>query len=144
MRVLEIGTGSGVLAMMAARAGAAEVLTREINPIVAETARANIARNGYADRVRVIDKHSDKLDVQHDLGERMDLPVSEIVGNDLLCENILPAQERAVRDLLKPGAPVIPARGVSRWWKIHWRSMRPSERSTASISRLWRTGERPS
>ncbi|MEI9997150.1 MAG: 50S ribosomal protein L11 methyltransferase [Rhizomicrobium sp.] len=114
MRVLEIGTGSGILAMMAARAGAAEVITCEVNPIVAATARTNIARNGYADRVRVIDKHSGKLDVEHDLGGRMDLLVSEIISNDLLAEDVLPAQEQAMRELLKPGAPVIPARGVIR------------------------------
>jgi hypothetical protein len=114
MRVLEIGTGSGILAMMAARAGAAEVVTCEMNPIVAETARKIIARNGYADRVRVIAKHSDKLDAASDLGGRMDLLVSEIVSNDLLAEDVLPAHERAVRDLLKPGAAVIPARGTIR------------------------------
>ena len=114
MRVLEIGTGSGILAMMAARAGAAQVITCEMNPIVAETARTNIARNGYADRILVLDKHSGKLDAAGDLGGRMDLLVSEIVSNDLLCEDILPVQERAVRDLLVPGAPVIPARGTIR------------------------------
>ena len=114
MRVLEIGTGSGILAMMAARAGAAEVITCEMNPIVAETARLNIARNGYADRIRVLGLHSDKLDAEHDLGGRMDLLVSEIVSNDLLAEDILPAQERAMRDLLKPGAAAIPACGVIR------------------------------
>ncbi|MBS0471090.1 MAG: class I SAM-dependent methyltransferase [Proteobacteria bacterium] len=114
MRVLEIGTGSGILAMMAARAGAAEVVTCEMNDIVAETARKIIARNGYAGRVRVISKHSDKIDADGDLGGRMDLLVSEIVSNDLLAEDVLPAHERAVRDLLKPGAPVIPASGRIR------------------------------
>lgn len=114
MRVLEIGTGSGILAMMAARAGAAEVVTCEMNPIVAETARKIVAANGYADRVRVLHSHSDKLDAARDLGGRMDLLVSEIVSNDLLSEDVLPAHERAVRELLKPGAQVIPARGTIR------------------------------
>lgn len=114
MRVLEIGTGSGILAMMAARAGAAEVVTCEMNPTVAETARKIVARNGFADRVRVIGKHSDKLDANADLGGRMDLLVSEIVSNDLLAEDVLPTHERAMRDLLKPGAAVIPARGSIR------------------------------
>lgn len=114
MRVLEIGTGSGILAMMAARAGAAEVVTCEMNPTVAETARRIVAQNGFADRVRVIGKHSGKLDAVKDLGGRMDLLVSEIVSNDLLGEDVLPAHEHAVRDLLKPGAQVIPARGTIR------------------------------
>ncbi len=113
-RMLEIGTGTGLLAMMAARAGAAEVVTCEMNPAVAAAATDIIARNGFADRVRVIAKHSDALDVEADLGGPMDLLVSEIVSNELLGEDVLPAHERAVRDLLKPGARVIPARGVIR------------------------------
>lgn len=114
MRVLEIGTGTGILAMMAARAGAAEVITCEMNPAIAEAAREIIARNGYADRVRVISKHSDALDLAGDLGGRADLLVSEIVSNDLIGQHVLPSHERAARDLLVPGAPVIPARGTIR------------------------------
>src|SRR5579872_5650896 len=52
-RVLDIGTGSGLLAMMAARAGAAEVVACEVNPVIAEQAREIVRQNGYADRVRV-------------------------------------------------------------------------------------------
>lgn len=50
--VLDIGTGSGLLAMMAARAGAARVIACEMNAAVAETARRIIAANGLADRMR--------------------------------------------------------------------------------------------
>ncbi|MDF7774488.1 50S ribosomal protein L11 methyltransferase [Sphingomonas sp. AOB5] len=115
MRVLEIGTGTGILAMMAARAGAAEVITCEMNPAIAEAARENIARNGYADRIRVISKHSDALDLATDLGgNRADLLVSEIISNDMIGQMVLPAHERAARDLLVPGAPAIPARGTMR------------------------------
>ena len=114
MRVLEIGTGSGLLAMMAARAGAAEVLTCEMNPAVAAAARTIIAANGYADRVRVIGKLSSDLDPQADLGGPVDLLVSEIVSNDMVGEGALPAHEQAVRRLLKPGAVIIPARGAVR------------------------------
>lgn len=113
-RVLEIGTGSGILAMMAARAGAAAVVTCEMTPEIADLAKEVIALNGYADRVRVVAKHSDKLDVIADLGGRADILVSEIVSNNLLQENVLPAHERAVRDLLKPGGVVIPAGGRIR------------------------------
>jgi predicted O-methyltransferase YrrM len=113
-RVLEIGTGTGLLAMMAARAGAAEVVTCEMNPAIAQTATGIVARNGYADRVRIVAKHSDALDLQADLGGAVDIIVSEIVSNDLLGEDVLPAHERAVRALLKPGGHVIPARGTIR------------------------------
>jgi SAM-dependent methyltransferase len=113
-RVLEIGTGTGLLAMMAARAGAAAVITCEMTPAIAEKAAEIVARNGYADRVRVVAKHSDKLDAEADMGGRADLLVSEIVSNNLLSEHVLAAHERAVRDLLKPEARAIPARGTVR------------------------------
>lgn len=109
MRVLDIGAGTGLLAMMAARAGAAHVISCEMNPVVAEAARAVIARNGYADRIHVVAKHSSDLDAETDMGGAADLLVSEIVSNDLLGEAALPAHEQAVRRLLKPGAPIIPA-----------------------------------
>jgi type III protein arginine methyltransferase len=53
-RVLEIGAGTGLLAMMAARAGAAAVITCEVVPAIAEKAAEIVAHNGYANRVRVI------------------------------------------------------------------------------------------
>ena len=113
MRVLEIGTGSGILALMAARAGA-RVISCEMNPVIAEAAERVIAANGFSDRVRVIAKRSDKLDVHADLGGPMDLLVSEIVSNNLLSQDILGAHRHAIRALLKPGAPVIPASGRLR------------------------------
>lgn len=113
-RVLEIGTGTGLLAMMAARAGAAAVITYEVVPAIAEKAAEIVAHNGYGDRVRVIAKHSDKLDAEADMGGRADILVSEIISNNFLSEAVLPAHERAVRDLLKPGGRVIPPRGKVR------------------------------
>jgi type II protein arginine methyltransferase len=113
-RVLEIGCGTGLLAMMAARAGAAEVMTCEMNPVIAEAAMQIIASNGFTERVRVIAKHSDGLDAATDLGGHVDVLVSEIVSNNLIGEDVLPAHERAVRELLKPGGLVIPARGTVR------------------------------
>jgi len=71
-------------------------------------------RNGYADRIRVIAKHSSELDAEVDLGGRADVLVSELIGNRLVFETVLSAHEHAVRDLLKPEARIIPARGVVR------------------------------
>src|SRR5687767_7106476 len=44
--VLDIGTGSGLLAMLAAQAGAARVVACEANPALAATAREIVKRNG--------------------------------------------------------------------------------------------------
>src|SRR5215813_204597 len=53
-RVLEMGTGSGMLAMEAARRGA-QVVAADINPAAVSCARENAARNGLATRVTVIE-----------------------------------------------------------------------------------------
>ncbi len=113
-RVLEIGTGSGILAMMAARAGARYVVTCEMVPAVAEAAQEIVALNGLSERVRVVAKKSHDLDAERDIGGRADVLVSEIVDNKLLGEGMLPATEHAVRCLLKPDGKVIPARGIVR------------------------------
>lgn len=51
-RVLDMGTGSGVNAVLAA-SKAAEVLAVDISPAAVEAARRNAERNGVADRVEV-------------------------------------------------------------------------------------------
>lgn len=56
-RVLDMGTGSGVNAILAARAGA-EVVGVDLNPAAVEAARANAARNGVAARFTVSDVFS--------------------------------------------------------------------------------------
>jgi type II protein arginine methyltransferase len=109
MRVLEIGTGTGLLAMLAARAGAAEVITCEMNPAVAETAREIVARNGYADRVKVVAKHSGDLKLGVDLSDRADVLVSEIISSNVVGELALQSIEPVRKDLLKPEAIIIPA-----------------------------------
>src|SRR5229473_2506190 len=51
--VADIGTGSGILALAAARAGAAEVLALDINPHAALSALENAQANGFGDHVSV-------------------------------------------------------------------------------------------
>jgi methylase of polypeptide subunit release factors len=50
-RVAEIGTGTGILALAAARAGAANVVATDINPNAALSANENAQANGLGDRV---------------------------------------------------------------------------------------------
>jgi protein-L-isoaspartate O-methyltransferase len=116
MLVLEIGTGTGLLAMLAARAGAAQVITCEKEPLVAERAQAIIAQNGLADRITVIPKELAELTVGVDLPRRADLLVAEIITNCLLDGLVLPLYAQARKHLLTPEARVLPeaiaARGM--------------------------------
>lgn len=54
MRVMDVGTGSGILAIAAARLGAGNVLAIDIDPDAVKVARENVALNGVSDAVRVV------------------------------------------------------------------------------------------
>ncbi|MBG9390278.1 tetratricopeptide repeat protein [Caenimonas aquaedulcis] len=106
--VFEIGTGSGLLAMMAARLGARRVVTCEAVGLIAGTARKIVARNGYADRITVLAKPSQAVQLGPDLPEKADILVHEVFSSELLGEHVLPAIEDAKARLLKPGGAVLP------------------------------------
>ena len=112
--VLDIGAGSGLLSMMAARAGAAKVFACELNAVIAETARDIIAANGFADRVEVVAKSSRNVDRDVDLGGGVDLVVSEVFSANLIGEGVLETLHHARNHLTNPGAQIIPAEGFIR------------------------------
>ncbi len=53
MRVLDVGTGSGILALTAAKLGAASVLALDVSTVAVEAARSNARANGLEERVSV-------------------------------------------------------------------------------------------
>lgn len=107
--VFEIGAGSGLLAMMAAKAGAKKVVTCEAVDLVAETAQKIVKRNNLQDRVTVLAKTSQQVELGKDLPEKADILLHEIFSSELLGEHVLPAIEDAKARLLKPGGLVLPA-----------------------------------
>ncbi len=107
--VFEIGTGSGLLAMMAAKLGAKQVTTCESVSLIAETANQIIKDNHYEKTIQVIAKKSTDIAVGEDLKMQTDILVSEIFSSELLGEHVLPSLEDAKRRLLKPNGKVIPA-----------------------------------
>jgi len=52
-KLLDVGTGSGILAIAAAKLGAAEVYAVDIDPQAVENARENVSLNGVGHRVTV-------------------------------------------------------------------------------------------
>ena len=80
MKVLDIGSGSGLLAMMAAQAGASEVHSCELNPVIADIATQIVRNNGFAEKITIHACNSRKLDPAADLGGPADLVISEIIG----------------------------------------------------------------
>ncbi len=108
MIVYEIGTGTGILAMLAAQAGAKHVYTCEIRKDVAEAAKQIINCNGYSDRITVINKDALTVRLGEDIPERADIFVAEIVDNTLLGEQVLPLTDCARERILKPDAILLP------------------------------------
>src|SRR5688572_5656058 len=82
--VVDIGTGTGVLAIAAAQAGARHVYAIEAGPI-SKLAREIVQRNDLADRITVIRGWSNETR----LPEKCDVLVSEIIGHEPLAEGVL-------------------------------------------------------
>jgi type II protein arginine methyltransferase len=106
--VLDIGAGSGLLAMIAARAGAAHAFALEANEALAETAREIVAANGLAGKVTVIGRHSTRV-TREEIGGGADLIVSETFSHHLVGEGALPSLRHALEALARPGARMLPA-----------------------------------
>ena len=109
--VLDVGTGSGLLSMMAARAGAREVIACEGQPAVADVARRVIRKAGHDDVITVVPKMSTAMRVPEDLPRRADILVTETVDCALLGEGVLPTIAHAREHLLTEDAVIMPGGG---------------------------------
>lgn len=107
--VLDIGAGSGLLAMMAAQAGAGRVVACEANPALAATARRIVELNGFADRIEIVAEKSTALGRSGALAEGADVIVSEIFSHTLLDEGAIESLNDGMKRLVRPGARIIPA-----------------------------------
>lgn len=109
--VLDVGTGSGLLSMMAARSGARQIVACEGQPAVADVARRVIRKAGHDDVITVVPKMSTAMRVPDDLPRRADVLVTETVDCALLGEGILPAIAHAREHLLTRDAVIMPCGG---------------------------------
>ena len=111
-QVLEIGAGSGLLAMLAAQSGTKKrITTCEMTPVIASVAKEIIELNGFDNSVKVIAKASKDISIGEDLTEKADLIVSEVISNEFLGEGVLDTVEDAKKRLLAPGGRMIPESG---------------------------------
>ena len=98
-RVLDVGCGSGILAIAAAKLGAGSVLGVDTDPIAIEATAANSARNGVEDR---IDSRVGSVPT----GE----PAFDVVLANLIA-SVLIRHASQLRDELRPGGTLL-ASGV--------------------------------
>jgi ribosomal protein L11 methyltransferase len=98
-RVLDVGCGSGILAIAAAKLGAASVLGVDVDPIAVEATTANAAANNLSDRIGARDGSLPSGEPAHDV----------VLAN--LIATVLIDLAAALRDELRPGG-VLVASGI--------------------------------
>ncbi len=95
--VLDLGTGSGVLAIAAARYGARSVLALDVDAVAVEVARENVAANGVADVVRV-----ERGSLKRARGSHYDLVLVNILA-EVICDLL----NKGLAEVVKAGGKVI-------------------------------------
>lgn len=101
--VLDIGTGTGIFALLACRFGARLVYAIEPDDAI-QVAREIAQANGYAERIEFFQT----LSTQVTLPEQADVIISDLRGVLPFSENHIPAIVDARRRLLAPGGTLIP------------------------------------
>jgi predicted RNA methylase len=104
--VVDAGSGTGLLGMFAAQAGAAKVYCIELNgdfiPVIEENAR----RNGLSDRIVPVHADATKA-LDHILPNPVDMVISEVISAGFFYEPQLQIMSN-LRKFLKPGGAIVP------------------------------------
>jgi protein arginine N-methyltransferase 1 len=106
MAVLDLGAGTGVWSVAAARLGARRVVAVEREAVLAPVIEALARESGVADRVEVVCADARRVR----LPRAFDVVVSEMVGNEGLEEGLVPVLARARQRFLRPGGTLVPER----------------------------------
>lgn len=104
--VLDVGTGTGILAFFALQAGAARVYAVDASNSV-KIAQKLAEANGYADRMTVINGKIEEIS----LPEQVDIIISEPIGFLLVHERMLESYVVARDRFLKPDGLMMPTTG---------------------------------
>lgn len=102
--VLDVGAGSGILSIWAAKAGARKVYGVEATQ-VAQHARELVRRNGLEGVVEIIQSEMEKVEIP----VKVDIIISEWMGYFLLRESMLDSVIFARDKFLKPGGSLYPS-----------------------------------
>lgn len=88
--VLDMGTGSGVLAVFAAKRGAGSILALDINPAAVRNAALNAGRHGLSDRIE--SRLSDGF-AAVEPAARFDLIIANLPGRNLAASDLVGAAQ---------------------------------------------------
>lgn len=102
--VLDIGSGTGIWAIVAAMLGAKRVVAVERDPLLIGLIRSLAKANGVEDRIEAIASESRRVELDRDF----DIVVSEMISHLGFEEEIVPILTDARDRLLKPGGVLIP------------------------------------
>ena len=133
--VLDVGCGTGVLSIFAARGGASKVVAVDGSPAISNVAESIFIRNGYSSEqngmIKVLSTKIENLESLGDI-DKVDVIVSEWMGYALLFESMLDSVLLARDRFLKPGGAMLPdvaniyvalgsreAEGLSFWSNVY-------------------------
>ncbi len=103
--VLDVGTGSGIMAMFACQAGARRVYAVELEDIIF-AARQLAEENGFAERIVFLRRDATKVR----LPEKVDVITSELISDNGPGENMAKLINRCRDRFLKPNGRIVPQR----------------------------------
>lgn len=107
--VLDIGTGTGILSMMAIESGADSVTACEAFIPMANCAEKILEVNGMKDKVKLIKKRSTDIKIGEDMARRANLLVTEVLDTELIGEGAIGIYNHAHEHLLTDDVVCIPA-----------------------------------
>uniref|UniRef100_A0A3Q4MAD1 Protein arginine N-methyltransferase 7 n=1 Tax=Neolamprologus brichardi TaxID=32507 RepID=A0A3Q4MAD1_NEOBR len=112
--VLDIGTGTGLLSMMAITAGADFCYAVEVFKPMAEAAQCIVEKNGFSDKIKIINKHSTDVTVgpDGDMQVKANVLITELFDTELIGEGALPSYEHAHQNLMQERCEAVPHRAT--------------------------------